>query len=396
MKQDSPGGGSRRGGRLQATLVGAQVAFCMVLMIGAGLLLRGLQAAHTVDPGFAYRDVTVLSYDYVSNTGHATDSAFWPELQQRIAALPGVEATAYVLREPLGDDYVSVGVRLPSAGADDVRTAELNVVGPEYFSVLQLPILLGRSFAESELGGTPSVAIVSESTARNLWPDGDALGRTLVWRTALDQETELTIVGVAKDAQVRSLGQIDPYYVYLPARVGEKLLVKSRADYATTAAAIREVVRGLDPGLPVPVYPLEANLERWRSVSGVVTTLAAALGALALTLAAVGIYGVVAHFVGQRIREIGIRIALGAEAPKVLGLILWRTMRPVAVGAVLGIAGGVAASGILSGMLFGVSPVDAIGLAGSTLFVLAVALLCAGAVARRAAHVDPMVTLRYE
>jgi ABC-type antimicrobial peptide transport system permease subunit len=192
------------------------------------------------------------------------------------------------------------------------------------------------------------------------------------------------------------LGQIDPYYVYVPARVGEKLLVKSRADYATTAAAIREVVRALDPGLPVPVYPLEANLERWRSVSGVVTTLAAALGVLALTLAAVGIYGVVSHFVGQRVREIGIRIALGAEAPKVLGLILRRTMRPVAIGAVLGIAGGVAASGILSGMLFGVSPVDAVGLAGSTGFVLAVALLSGGAVARRAARVDPMVTLRYE
>ncbi len=237
---------------------------------------------------------------------------------------------------------------------------------------------------------------MSATTARNLWPDGDAIGRTLLWRRPRANEVELRIVGVAKDAEVRSLGQIDPYYVYLPARVGEKLLVKSRADFATTAAGIRAVVRALDPGLPAPLYPLEANLERWRNVSGIVTTLAAALGVLALVLAAVGVYGVVAHFVGQRVREIGIRVALGAEAPKVLGLILRQTMRPVVAGAALGIAGGVAASGILSSMLFGVSPVDALALVGSASFVLCVALLSGGAVARRAARVDPMVVLRHE
>jgi predicted permease len=396
MKQDSPGGGSRRGGRLQATFVGAQVALCMLLMIGAGLLLRGLHAAHTADPGFDYRSVTVLSYDYVSDTGHAPDSAFWPQLEREIAALPGVESTAYVVREPLGDDFVTAAVRLPGSVAGDERVAELNWVGAEYFSVLDLPLLQGRVFADSELGAAPGVAIVSESTARNLWPGGDAIGRTLLWRPPRGEEVELTVVGVARDAQVRSLGEIDPYYVYLPARVAEKLLIKSRADFATTAAAIRSVVRELDPGLPVPVYPLEANLERWRNVSGVVTTLAAALGVLALTLAAVGIYGVVSHFVGQRVREIGIRVALGAEAPKVLGLVLRRTLRPVVVGAVLGIAGGVAVSGVLSSMLFGVSPVDALGLVGAVLFVLCVALSSAGAVARRAARVDPMVALRYE
>jgi predicted permease len=395
MKQASPGGGSHRGGRLQATLVGAQVALTMVLMIGAVLLLRGLHAAHTLNPGFEYRDVAVLSYDYVSDTGHASDSAFWPRLQEAIAALPGVEATAYVLRDPVGDDFVTGAVRLPGAGEDDVRTAELNWVNPGYFSVLGLPMVLGRTFTQNELGNDPGVAIVSESTARNLWPGGDAIGRTLLWRMR-DREVELTIVGVAKDAEVRSLGQIDPYYVYFPARVGDKLLVKSRQDFATTAAAIRAVVRALDPGLPVPVYPLEANLTRWRNVSGIVTTLAVALGALALILAAVGIYGVVSHFVGQRVREIGIRLALGAEAPKVLGLILRRTMRPVVVGALLGVAGGVAASGVLSSMLFGVSPLDALALAGSISFVLCVAFVSGGAVAPPAARRDPMVGLRVE
>jgi hypothetical protein len=262
--------------------------------------------------------------------------------------------------------------------------------------VLELPILLGRAFLDSELEQDSRVAIVSESTARNLWTGGDPLGRTLFWRTPSGAEVEVAIVGVVKDAQVRSLGEIDPYYVYLPARVGEKLLVKSRTDFATTAEGIRAVVRALDPGLPVPVYPLEANLERWRNVSGIVTALAAVLGALALTLAAVGIYGVVAQFVGQRVREIGIRIALGAEVPRVLAMILRRTMRPVVIGATLGVGVGVMVSGVLSSMLFGVSPVDALGLLGSTLFVLCVALASAAVVAQRAAHADPTVALRYE
>lgn len=396
MKRDSNTGGDRRGGRLQATLVGAQVALCMVLTIGAGLLLRGLHAAYTSDPGFDYRSIAVLSYDYVSDTGHAPDSAFWPQLQREIAALPGVDATAYVVRDPIGDDFVTGSVRLPGSRDDDVRTSELNWVSPDYFSVLGLPISLGRGFAESDVVSDPRVVIVSESTARNLWPGGDAIGRTLLWRRPRDREIELTVVGVAKDAAIRSLGQIDPYYVYLPARVAEKLLVKSRLDFATTASGIRNVVRTLDPGLPVPIYPLEANIERWRNVSGVVTTLAAALGTLALILASIGIYGVVSHFARQRVREIGIRVALGAEPPKVLRLILWRTMRPVAVGAVIGITGAVAMSGVLSNMLFGVSPVDALGVVGSTLFVGCVALASGGIVARRAARGDPMVTLRYD
>jgi predicted permease len=367
-----------------------------LLMAGAGLLLRGLYSAHSVDPGFAYRDVSVLSYDYVDDTGHEGDAAFWQRLRDEIAALPGVDAAAYATREPLGDDSGYTQIRLPSDGESEQRLAAVNGVGPDYFAAVGLSVVGGRAFTANDLDSGARVAIVGETTARNLWPGGDPIGRTFLQRVGRDQETELQVVGVVKDAQVVSLGQIDPYYAYEPVRLAEKLVVRSRLGAAATAAAIRGVVRKLDPSLPAPVYPLEANLARWQSVSGIVAALAAALGGLALVLAAVGIYGVVAYFVSRRFREIGIRVALGAGRASVLGMILRRTLRPVIAGAALGAAAALAASGILTGVLFGVSPLDPAGLIGAVLFVLGVALAAASLAARRATHVDPMVTLRYE
>jgi putative ABC transport system permease protein len=368
----------------------------MVLVIGAGLLLRGLYAAQTIDPGFDARSVTVLSYDYVEDTGHRDDPAFWRRLREEIVALPGVEAAAYAAREPLGDDFGSTAIRLPAQGEAELRFAVPNFVHPEYFSVVGLPVVLGRTFTDADVASDGRVTIVSESTARNLWGAADPIGRTLLRRVGRDQEVELRVVGVVEDGQVSALGQIDPYYVYLPTQTAEKLLVRSRLDFAATAAGIRGVVRALDPGLPAPLYPLEANLDRWRGIAGLVTTLAGALGALALVLAAVGIYGVVSYFVGRRLREIGVRLALGARAASIYRFTLGRTMRPVAVGAAIGIAGAVALSGILSSVLFGVSPLDPLGLGGATLFVLGVALAAGGRVARGAARVDPIVTLRHE
>jgi ABC-type antimicrobial peptide transport system permease subunit len=174
------------------------------------------------------------------------------------------------------------------------------------------------------------------------------------------------------------------------------LLVRGGADFASVAAGIRAAVRGLDPGLVVDIVPLENNLMFWQSLSRFVTVLAASLGALALMLAAVGIYGVVAYAVGLRMREIGIRRALGANARSVVALMLKRTMRPVAVGTVLGVAAAAGVSQILTSVLFGVSPLDAVALGGATLFVLAVALTAGFLPARRATRVDPMTTLRYE
>ncbi|HEU4617744.1 MAG TPA: FtsX-like permease family protein [Gammaproteobacteria bacterium] len=159
---------------------------------------------------------------------------------------------------------------------------------------------------------------------------------------------------------------------------------------------VRAAVRGIDPGLPAPMYPLEANLERARTLSGLVTTVAGALGGLALVLAAVGIHGVVSAFLGRRFREIGIRFALGAGAASIYRLVLTRTLRPGGVGAAFGVAGALVVSGVLSSVLFGVSPLDPLGITGAALFVLAVALGSGYWAARRAGRLDPIETLRHE
>jgi ABC-type antimicrobial peptide transport system permease subunit len=175
-----------------------------------------------------------------------------------------------------------------------------------------------------------------------------------------------------------------------------QLLAKSDADFAALARSIRAVAAEIDPALVVRVAPLEQNLDLWRSLAGISSTLATALGALALVLASVGIYGVVAYSVGRRAREIGIRIALGASARGVVALMLKRTMRPVVVGAVIGVAAAIGVSQVLSSVLFGVSPVDPIALLGAAFVVGGVAFTAGTLPARRAARVDPSRTLHYE
>lgn len=401
IKEDSPGGGeSRSNRRLQGALLGMQAALCMVLIIGAGLLVRGLNAAQTIDPGFDYDNVTVLSYDYLEETGHEDDPAFWVRLRAEIAAAPGIDAAAYAGRDPLGDDSGFSPVRLPAAGDDAFRLATFNSINPEYFSVLGLGITTGRNFTEGEAADSQRVAVISESTARNLWGPVNPIGETLQRRVGFGQTAqnfiEYRIVGVVEDAQLTSLGAIDPYYVYVPTPMAEKMLIRSQVDFTATAAAIREVVRRMDPALPAPLYPLEANLDRWRSISAILTTLAGSLGVVALALAGVGIYGVVSFFVSRRLREMGVRVALGARAANIYRLIFRRTMVPVVVGATIGIVGAVAFSDILSSVLFGVSPLDLVGVGGAMLFVVGATLAAGTWAARRAVRVDPIVTLRYE
>jgi len=200
---------------------------------------------------------------------------------------------------------------------------------------------------------------------------------------------------VTTDAQVTALGHIDSFYVYVPGE-GSAVLVKGRTDVATTVSGIRAAVRAVDRTLFVTVLPLEATLWWSRGISGTVTSLFGGLGALALALALVGIYGVVSFAVAGRYREIGVRMALGATSRSVLGMILRQTMRPVVVGALIGVAAASAMSRILSSVLFGVSPADPIGVGGAALLVLAMALAAGVSAARPATLADPTATLRWE
>ena len=413
MKQDSASAGSSRaGGRLRGTLVGVQVALCMVLMIASGLLLRGLYVTYTVDPGFEYQNVAYATLESAFDGYTAEESeARRRRLLLDLEAMPGVEGVASTDQEPLGDDMAPALFRLPGESAQQSRGGEVITVSQNYFSVLGLPIVRGRAFTEDDVknrvldpavapagavAGRVKAAIVSATTARNLWPSTEPIGGTLLWEIPGLQVVEtLQVVGVVADAQITALGQIDPYFVYVPGE-GSAVLVKGRTDVATTIAGIRATVRAVDSTLLVTVLPLEATLGWSRGISRTVASLFGALGVLALVLAAVGIYGVVSYAVGARNREIGVRMALGATARNVLGMMLRQTMRPVVVGAVIGIVGASVTSRILSGVLFGVSPADPLGLGGAVLLVLGVALAAGLMAARPATRADQTSVLRAE
>jgi predicted permease len=393
MKQDTAGAGqSQRGTRMRGTLVGVQVALCMTLMMAAGLLLKGLYATYAIDPGFRYRDVSYASVESMFD-GHTPDE--FVDLRQRLLATlratPGIDAVAFTDREPLGDDYATIAIRLPGQSESDSRIAQLNAVSADYFSVIGLRFVHGRAFTASEsAGGATGSAIVSESTARNLWP-----GRVPIGRTLLSDVGTVQVVGVVADAQVTSLGEIDPYYVYVPGG-GGSLLVKSRIGLAETASSVRAAVRTLDPTHVVTVLPLATTLGRWRGVSATVTTVAGGLGLLALALASVGVFGVVSYAVTGRYHEIGVRMALGATARNVLAMMLRQTMRPVVVGGVIGMAAAGALSRILGSVLFGVSTTDPVGLGGGAVLVAGVALAAGAIAARPATRADLAATLRNE
>jgi len=408
-KADAAGPGHLSGGRLQRVLLGAQVAVCMVLMISAGLLLRALYATQTVEPGFEHEDVAVASIDFTGAGYEAAQAAaFQRQLMDRIGSIPDVETVALARFTPLGRGGGGFPVRLP--GQSQPVGIRFNLVSPDYFSLVGIPIVRGRTFAETEISGEPGAVIVTEATARRLWPDQNPIGQALMQGTAEPQGTAdppgggipeaptYQVVGVAQDAQITDIGDFPSDYLYLPAGqdAALRLLVRGGLDFAGTAAGIRSAAAELDPALIVRVDPLEANLDVWRSQAGFVSTLSLSLGALALVLASVGVYGVVAFAVHRRVREIGIRMALGANARSVLSLMLKRTLRPVVIGAAVGIVVAAAVSRILSSVLFGVSPLDPIGMGGAAFFVVGVAVAAAVLAAWPATRSDPLVTLRYE
>ncbi|HJU28287.1 MAG TPA: ABC transporter permease, partial [Candidatus Binataceae bacterium] len=380
--------GDRKNGLMRGALLGAQVAVCMILLVAAGLLLRGLYAAQTIDPGFEMRHTSWVSFDLRSEGyDEARGAAFQRDLKTRVAALPGMESVAQATVAPLSDMHQGTDVTLPGSAAP--LRIEMNLVSPEYFSLLNLPIVRGRGFEANET----NVAILTQSAARRFWGGEDAIGKTL--KDSWDKE--YVVVGIAKDAQVSHLGRSNETFVYFPAdeksqvRVG--LLAHSTIDQR---AAIRRTIRDLDPNLAFEITPLEENLAWWRTPSRIVAILAGSLGALALLLASMGIYGVAAFAVSRRVKEIGIRMALGADPRNVRGLILRQSLRPVLIGASIGIAACAAVAQILTSMLFGVSPYDPIAFVAAPLFLIAVAWLATRAPANRATKIDPMVALRWE
>jgi predicted permease len=385
-------------GKLRSTLVGVQAAVCMVLLIAAGLLMRGLYSAQTVEPGFDMKGIVQARFDLTSAQSYDEVHAqmFQRELIARVAALPGVDGVEQARVMPLNDQFL--GTEMTLSGETDARQVEFNAVSPGFFAMLGMPIVRGRTFTDVETRTDARLLVVTESTARQLWPGREALGQTL----RDDDKKEFQVVGVVRDSQASHLGKSDGLFVYFAAGAKEQRTaqilvhgVNNDGD-AANIKAIREVARALDPDLIVDVTKLEDNLELWRTPSRIVAALSGVLGGLALLLAAIGVHGVVSYGVSQRIREIGIRLALGADGRDVARLVLRQAMRPVVIGGVIGIAGAAGVSQVLSRVLYGIGAHDPIAFVGVPLFLLGVALLASYMPARRASRLDPTDALRHE
>jgi macrolide transport system ATP-binding/permease protein len=405
MKGESAESGAKPRSKnfLRSALVAAQVAACMVLLLAAGLLLRGLHRANTIDPGFRMKNIASISFD-LNGAGYNDQraEALQRQLLERIRALPGVDAVAQASAVPLDDNHSVTDFSIP--GREDHILTEYNQVSPGFFPLLDIRIMRGRNFTDAENQAGAPVAILPESTARRLWPGQDPVGKTLV-RGSISYE----IVGVVKDAQVSFLGGSDEVYSYFPAgpkeQMGLRLLISGVGANAPTAQTLSATVAALDPELAVEVVNLADNLEPWRTPGRIVSALSAVLSALALVLSSIGVFGLVSYMVSRRVREIGIRMALGADKRDVMILVLRQAMRPVAIGTVLGIASCAALAWIVSTaltadisgrLLYGISPLDPVSFLLVPAFLLSVAVLASYIPARRAMRVDPMVALRYE
>jgi predicted permease len=388
LRVASPGSGIRRS-RTGRVLVAGQLALSLVLLVAAGLFARAVDRGARVDPGFDVRGVTTVAFEPEAwGYDGARSRAFYQALRERLAAEPGVTAVSYSQRLPLMFSRTTDTIAL--AGA--TRSVDSAAIDPGYFEALKLPLLRGRPVLASDGSSAPRVAVVNETLARAIAPDGAAIGATFRFRDA-----DTTVVGVARDAKYASLDEPTPAFVYVPLAQVEQprraLLV--RAEGRAMDAAIVRAVQALDPAIPPPpVSTLERDTQIALLPQRAAAIVTGALGALGLVLAALGLYGTIAASASRRTREIGVRLALGARPGQVVRALAGEGLRLAAAGVMGGLLLAGLATPLLRRWLFGVSPLDVTAYAAAAGVFLLVALLASALPARRAAAVDPLRSLR--
>jgi predicted permease len=398
LKDESGSSGGRKRARLRSTLVVVQVALSLIMLVAAGLFLRSLSVSQTIAPGFNPDGVLLAAYDVFPN-GYSDTAGlqFHRRLAEDVRALPGVVSAAIGRSVPLGiggstSTRITIDEYVPRK--DEQLQIHLNTVGPEYFRTMQIPLLAGREFSDRDDAAGARVAIVNEAMARRYWNRPDVVGtRIRIGGKPLD------VIGVVATGKYQTIGEAPRPYLYLPMAQNYKsdvvLHVRTAGDPAAFAPTLRDVVARMDPNLPLyDVKSLRAHMAFATFTLEFAATLLGAFGALALALAAVGLYSVMAYAVSQRTREVGIRMALGARPSDVLRLIVGQGMALLAIGLGIGVAIALGAMPLMAPVLVGVSGRDPLTFAAVALLLGAVALVASFIPARRAAAVDPLAALR--
>jgi putative ABC transport system permease protein len=381
------------------------MALAMVLLGGAGLLVRSLERLQSQDTGFERDHVSVLWYSWNArkDSTMAKTIVLGERLLRQVRAIPGVTAATQMVAPPmLGNGVWNLPYEAdgPSAG-DTTAWARFpsDMVGPEFFKTFGVRLVRGRAFTESDNGSSALVAIVSESVARQFWPGRDAVGQRIRLPAGglVGEKEWRTVVGVAHETHFRLLRESSPM-VYLPSRQGYwqgSIAIRSTTDLATLLPALRRAGKEADPDVEL-WHPrtMDELLDEPLAQPRLSALLASSFGVVALVLAAIGLFGVMGALVRDRMREFGIRMALGAPPAHVRLTVLRQAGVVAGIGAVVGLAAALATSRLVSSLLFGVTPTDPVALGGACLVLLVAAGAAAYLPARRATSIDPVRTLR--
>jgi predicted permease len=389
--------------RLRAVLVVSEIALAVVLTIGAGLLLRSFVTLLAVDPGFRAENLLTLQIQLPRRlTTPDARCTFYASLFERMDAIPGVVAAGGTTRLPLGSTNVSTRVMVEGRNMtpSEMPEVEFRRAVHNYFRAMGIPVLRGRTFTAEDGPNSQPVVVINQTMARRIWPNEDAVGKRL--KTGSNPQTPWsTVIGVVGDLRHAGL-DVEPvaelYIWYLQGPPGAPfIVVRTQGDPTTLAESIRVDLKALEKDMAV--YDMRTMTEvRAASVAErrFILILALGFGLLAMTLAAVGVYGVMALVVSERTQEMGIRLALGAEPRQVLGLVVRQGLVLAGCGIVLGLAVSLALTPMMMGQLYGIGPKDPTTIAGVPALLLGVALLACVVPARRAMRVDPAIALRYE
>jgi putative ABC transport system permease protein len=403
--RDSAAG--RHANRLRGFLIISEVAVSFLLLIGAGLLINSFIHLRHVDPGF--RSQNLLTMKIVLPETRYPDkqrrSLFYDELLRRVQNLPGVASAAVATDLPLTNTGNSVGIAIEGRAdpaPDRMPIIITRVVSPAYFKTMSIPLLDGRVFAESDKADLPPVVVISETMAHRFWPGENALGKRIKIGRSTSSRPWMTVAGVVKDVRQFELIIEPKPQMYIPYQQAEffeprALVIGTNFDPLSLASTVRQTVWEIDKNQPVSdISTMEELVADSVARQRFSMLLLGIFASLALVLAAVGIYGVMSYSVAQRTREIGIRMALGAQRSDVLKMTIGGGLRLVLIGAAIGLVAALILTRVMSSLLFGVSPTDPLTFLSISLVLVSVAVLASYFPALRATRVDPMFALRYE